>query len=151
LCIDIIKNNSLNYKYITVTPTIKPDIVLRAIIWYSPHTKAITISLFCSNPWKGLFNTVSGVGRSYLKCTHWGFWVFPPRYMGTEILESLIQLLIMKDDITEILLKVAINTIKPISLWRQLLCIDIIKNNSFNYKYITVTPTIKPDIVLRAI
>ena len=62
-----------------------------------------------------------------------------------------VQLLIMKNDITEILLKVAINTIKPISLWRQLLCIDIIKNNSFNYKYITVTPTIKPDIVLRAI
>ena len=51
-------------------------------IWYSPHTKAITISLFCSNPWKGLFNTVSGVGRRVIKSARTGVFGFSLQGIG---------------------------------------------------------------------
>jgi hypothetical protein len=51
-------------------------------IWYSPHTKAITISLFCSNPWKGLFNTVSGVRRRVIKSARTGVFGFSLQGIG---------------------------------------------------------------------
>jgi hypothetical protein len=49
-----------------------------ATLTFSFHGKQLILLI-------GMFKvvSVSGVGRSYQKCTHWGFGVFHSRYRGT--------------------------------------------------------------------
>ena len=52
---------------------------------YTTTTTTLVLKMYLFILLIGMFNvvSVSGVGRSYQKCTHWGFGVFHSRYRGT--------------------------------------------------------------------